>query len=180
MVSICQHRQTIYSGDVPPEDLIVDFVNTLDVSTAEDALDGNGGWPSALGNATAWTRRDREDVRRLREALRAELLAHHEGGTDVDAARAIDEVVARHPLVMSAAESPRLRSTSVGAGELVASIVDALLTLPHQGRWQRLRVCPAHDCLEAFYDSSRGGTRRWCSMGVCGNRSKVSTYRRRR
>ncbi|WIB37118.1 CGNR zinc finger domain-containing protein [Curtobacterium sp. MCJR17_043] len=31
-----------------------------------------------------------------------------------------------------------------------------------------------------FYDSSRGGTRRWCSMQRCGNRAKVRAHRARR
>ena len=75
--------------------------------------------------------------------------------------------------------SVRLTAGRPGAGEVVASVVDAMLTLVHVEQWTRVRVCPADDCLEAFYDSSRGGTRRWCAMGVCGNRSKVKAYRDR-
>ena len=30
-----------------------------------------------------------------------------------------------------------------------------------------------------FYDTSKKGTRRWCSMQLCGNRLKVAAYARR-
>jgi predicted RNA-binding Zn ribbon-like protein len=48
-----------------------------------------------------------------------------------------------------------------------------------EGTWERLKVCPAHDCLWAFYDSSRNRSGHWCSMKVCGNRAKARSYRER-
>lgn len=40
----------------------------------------------------------------------------------------------------------------------------------------RIRAC-AHDaCVLHFFDTSRNGTRRWCSMAVCGNRAKASRH----
>ena len=148
---------------------IVEFVNTLNVETAEDSLDD----PS-------WTASERRDLRRLREALRAELLAHHDDRSDERAGQVIDEVVSRYALGTNSADGTvRLVSNRAGAGAIVARVVDAMLALLHVGQWMRVRACPADDCREAFYDSSRGGTRRWCDMGVCGNRSKVRTYRDR-
>jgi predicted RNA-binding Zn ribbon-like protein len=47
-------------------------------------------------------------------------------------------------------------------------------------RAARLSRCSAPDCRLLFYDSSRGGTRRWCSMQRCGNRAKVRAHRARR
>lgn len=44
----------------------------------------------------------------------------------------------------------------------------------------RVRECAREDCALLFVDKSRPGTRRWCSMGGCGNRAKTSAYRRRR
>jgi predicted RNA-binding Zn ribbon-like protein len=43
----------------------------------------------------------------------------------------------------------------------------------------RLRVCEGHDCRAVFLDMSRPGTRRWCSMGTCGNRAKKQALRDR-
>ena len=44
----------------------------------------------------------------------------------------------------------------------------------------RLRECGADDCQLVFLDTSRPGTRRWCSMERCGNRHKVRALRSRR
>ncbi|MGH3517045.1 MAG: CGNR zinc finger domain-containing protein [Haloechinothrix sp.] len=47
------------------------------------------------------------------------------------------------------------------------------------GRAPRLRECQAEDCYLLFFDTSRPGSRRWCSMRRCGNRHKVQTFRAR-
>lgn len=47
------------------------------------------------------------------------------------------------------------------------------------GPVHRLRECAAEDCSLLFFDSSRPGSRRWCSMRRCGNRVKVKAYRGR-
>jgi predicted RNA-binding Zn ribbon-like protein len=43
----------------------------------------------------------------------------------------------------------------------------------------RLRACANPDCRWVFYDGTRNGTRRWCTMAVCGNRAKLRRYRQR-
>lgn len=43
----------------------------------------------------------------------------------------------------------------------------------------RLRHCAADDCGLVFFDVSRAGSRRWCSMQKCGNRAKVRAHRAR-
>jgi predicted RNA-binding Zn ribbon-like protein len=40
----------------------------------------------------------------------------------------------------------------------------------------RLRTCGNPRCRWVFHDGTRSGTRRWCSMAVCGNRAKVRRY----
>ncbi len=40
----------------------------------------------------------------------------------------------------------------------------------------RIRECDAPDCNWLFLDHSRGGRRRWCDMGTCGNRAKARRY----
>jgi predicted RNA-binding Zn ribbon-like protein len=44
----------------------------------------------------------------------------------------------------------------------------------------RLRTCQNTGCRWVFHDGTRSGTRRWCSMAVCGNRAKLRRYRHRR
>jgi predicted RNA-binding Zn ribbon-like protein len=43
----------------------------------------------------------------------------------------------------------------------------------------RLRICANDDCRMPFFDSSRTGRRRWCTMQVCGNRAKAARHRAR-
>ena len=40
----------------------------------------------------------------------------------------------------------------------------------------RVRECAAPDCSWLFFDTSRGGRRKWCDMGTCGNRAKARRY----
>jgi predicted RNA-binding Zn ribbon-like protein len=43
----------------------------------------------------------------------------------------------------------------------------------------RVRNCADPTCRALFYDGSRPGSRRWCSMDACGNRAKKATLRAR-
>jgi predicted RNA-binding Zn ribbon-like protein len=41
----------------------------------------------------------------------------------------------------------------------------------------RVRMCESPDgCGWLFYDETRNGTRRWCSMKDCGNRAKARRH----
>lgn len=40
----------------------------------------------------------------------------------------------------------------------------------------RIRKCASETCVLHFHDTSRNGTRRWCSMAACGNRAKASRH----
>jgi len=79
----------------------------------------------------------------------------------------------------------RLRLTTQGPGETAEfgdpswgpawlaarNYLELLGTAP-----DRIRHC-AHDaCILHFFDTSRNGTRRWCSMAACGNRAKASRH----
>ena len=41
----------------------------------------------------------------------------------------------------------------------------------------RIHPCSAEDCSVIYLDTSRAGSRRWCSMQRCGNRAKVRKHR---
>jgi predicted RNA-binding Zn ribbon-like protein len=45
---------------------------------------------------------------------------------------------------------------------------------------ERVRKCANPDCVHWFLDTTRSGTRRWCTMSVCGNRNKARRHYRRR
>lgn len=45
--------------------------------------------------------------------------------------------------------------------------------------YSAIRKCENPRCILFFYDTSKNHTRRWCSMGLCGNRAKVAAFRER-
>jgi predicted RNA-binding Zn ribbon-like protein len=52
--------------------------------------------------------------------------------------------------------------------------------LIQEGPGAPVRKCASPTCVLYFYDASRTGRRRWCSMAACGNRTKVAAHARRR
>lgn len=60
-------------------------------------------------------------------------------------------------------------------GRLVVIVADAQT----DGTWTRLKVCASDTCRWAFYDTSRAGNGKWCSMRLCGNRAKQEAWRSR-
>lgn len=61
--------------------------------------------------------------------------------------------------------------------DLVALDLNRLLT---SGRISRVRQCPGcDDCGWLFLDTSRNGTRQWCSMEGCGSRAKMRRHYQR-
>jgi predicted RNA-binding Zn ribbon-like protein len=43
----------------------------------------------------------------------------------------------------------------------------------------RIKVCPGQGCQWLFLDHTKNRSRRWCSMALCGNLSKIRAYRLR-
>jgi predicted RNA-binding Zn ribbon-like protein len=62
--------------------------------------------------------------------------------------------------------------------DLWAPIIDATADLLSETEPSRLRKCES--CVIHFFDTSKKGSRRWCSMNICGNKLKVAAYQRRK
>jgi predicted RNA-binding Zn ribbon-like protein len=61
-------------------------------------------------------------------------------------------------------------------------IVESAAALLTSGDLERVRVCglfESHECSWLFIDSTRAGTRRWCSMKDCGNVAKARRHHAR-
>jgi len=65
-----------------------------------------------------------------------------------------------------------------GLDWLLAAVARSGAEIVAEGARARLRVCANPGCGMFFYDNSRTRRRRWCSMAVCGNRSKVAAFAR--
>jgi predicted RNA-binding Zn ribbon-like protein len=57
-------------------------------------------------------------------------------------------------------------------------IFDGAADLLSEPEIDRIRQCEA--CVVHFFDTSKKGSRRWCSMNICGNKLKVAAYQRRK
>jgi predicted RNA-binding Zn ribbon-like protein len=62
---------------------------------------------------------------------------------------------------------------------LLAAIARSGAELVASGSRSVVRRCSNPSCQLLFYDDSRTHRRRWCSMALCGNRSKVAAFARR-
>jgi predicted RNA-binding Zn ribbon-like protein len=133
---------------------------------------------------SARARRTLEAALGLRERLRKEVVAWEAGGpihrSFIDE---LNQLIAEHPM------GSRLRATPGGLAreqwfdpaqpeDLLGPLADAAASLFVGVSRDRVRKCG--NCLLHFHDTSKKGTRRWCSMQLCGNRLKVASYAARR
>ncbi|WP_206003408.1 MULTISPECIES: CGNR zinc finger domain-containing protein [unclassified Rhodococcus (in: high G+C Gram-positive bacteria)] len=115
-------------------------------------------------------------AKELREVLwrTANRSADGDGPAAADSA-ALDAAAAR-PDIAPQLRPPGVVTPVTGSQVLSTLARDAigLLTGPYA---ERIKRCAADDCAIVFADTSRAGTRRWCSMARCGNRDKVRAHR---
>jgi predicted RNA-binding Zn ribbon-like protein len=123
-------------------------------------------------------------MRELREKLRKEVLAWERGATvNRKMITELNHLMAEHPMLT------RLKATgSVPTAELwfdarrpedlFAPVANSAAMLFAELDRSRVRQCG--QCVLHFYDTSKKGIRRWCSMQLCGNRLKVAAYAARR
>ncbi len=176
--------------DVVPAELglVRAFANTLDVEDGTDAIADErvlAEWLGERGLLPAdgfVTTADVAIAKELRDALRAVLRGHHQGGEDAAALTRLDAIAGRLPLRVAfpSQHAPELAAAGSGVPAALAGILAAVATAAAQGTWERLKICPAEDCQWVFYDQSKNRSRRWCAMRVCGNREKTRSYRTRR
>lgn len=167
--------------------LVEAFLNTVDLEGGGDDFDT----PEALA---AWLRRhgllggdatlDEQDHDRaltFREALRELLLANHDGiDAPAEALAVLQREAGALPLTIDLDGEPvRLRPTGAGIDRVIGVLLAVVFHAMHDGTWSRMKACRSDTCRWAFYDASRNRSGKWCSMAVCGNRTKVANYRQR-
>lgn len=168
--------------DGQPMELLGDFAALLRWFQAAGLLEPRevAGLDRQWGQS-ARARHNLEDLLRLRERLRKVVLAWEEGRTVQDST--IDELnrlMAAYPM--------RARLTKRNGKEPVTELYfkpqspeDLFAPLAHAAAMlfadtNRDRVRKCDQCVLHFVDTSKKGTRRWCSMQLCGNRLKVAAY----
>jgi predicted RNA-binding Zn ribbon-like protein len=126
------------------------------------------------------TRASVKRVLELRETLRQLLIANNEQRTEPGAAETLRQVADRARLTLELDKHGRLALAPRAGG--VDGALGRILGVVHEGMaegtWHRLKAC--RECAWAYYDYSKNRSATWCSMAICGNRTKTRAYRRRR
>ncbi|MFJ3716626.1 CGNR zinc finger domain-containing protein [Streptomyces sp. NPDC090057] len=152
---------TRWNRDGAPQDLL-DGTDGLAVWLADNGLDGEHPADEHV----------LRHLRQAREALGAAVDGSlEEGAPLVDAVLAHGRIRARLT-GEGAFEEPEFADASWAPAWLAArDYLDLLDRAP-----DRIRRCAHEACVLHFFDTSRNGTRRWCSMASCGNRAKASRH----
>jgi predicted RNA-binding Zn ribbon-like protein len=162
-------------------ELLQRFVNTHNHEFPADwDRIGNG------AKATAWLREkgliepeaDVSDggaarLRALREAVRKLMVANRGGAPDPAALAVIRGAESSVSVAIDDAGVTSLESRHPEAA-LLAILHEAQL----RGDWPRMKAC--RQCEYAFFDRSKNRSATWCSMAICGNRTKNRAYYRRK
>jgi predicted RNA-binding Zn ribbon-like protein len=168
-------------------ELVRTFVNTLDVEDGVDELADPAAlerWLRAHDLLRGGPRPGDEEVvtaRRLREAIRILLLGNNGVSVRKEAALVLNRTAERAGLALlfDADGNARVEPAATGVDGALGRVLAVVAEAMADGTWTRLKACRADDCRWAFYDHARNRSRHWCSMAVCGNRTKARTYRRR-
>jgi predicted RNA-binding Zn ribbon-like protein len=158
--------------------LVQRFVNTVDAEHHREMIHSPEALRTILADLGLLSRRapvgihDLEAAFHLRDGLRALALANNGVPTDVQ----LEAELRVHVDDATAALEP-LHGDVEGA---LAELLGIVYTARADGTWSRLKACRRDVCHWLFYDHSRNRSGVWCSMAVCGNRTKTRAYRARR
>ncbi len=161
------------------EPLALDLLNTqwLTTGTPVDLLATQAGteaWLAARRTAATAAPGTRQALVQARQAIRDVLCG--QGGA---AARDRLNTVLGHgrlrlslgpdmsPQQALEVDDPAWRPAVMAAANLLELLAEAP---------GRIRRCQHPACVLWFYDTTRNGTRRWCSMAGCGNRAKAQRH----
>ncbi|WP_051978781.1 CGNR zinc finger domain-containing protein [Edaphobacter aggregans] len=162
-----------------------------DVRALERWLIASGTVTSAKAKATVRSWRNSteaaaflEQLIAFREKLREAVLRIESGSTPSDAfITEVNSLCLRYPFpaLLHKRDGKVIRETTFELRkptDLWAPIVDATADLLAETESSRIRKCES--CVVHFFDTSKKGSRRWCSMNICGNKLKVAAYQRRK
>lgn len=173
--------------------LCLDYIRTLRYRGSANVIEELAGpddladWVAQCGPCDAVSRdtptsTDIAEARAFREAVYELIEAARDPGGVTTCSRAARELINRmaaHPVpTPSLAPSGHLHwRTDDPVTATLALIAQDALDLVTSPAISRVHKCAGPTCGALFSDNSRPGTRRWCSMGICGNQAKKETLR---
>jgi predicted RNA-binding Zn ribbon-like protein len=134
------------------------------------------------GTPIAWTTELLDAIKALRMALRT--LATHvveQQSVEEEELRPINAILALgYPALERTGQGAIkavLRLRDPGQGSALAPIARSALQLFTESDWRRLHQCKHDRCIVFFYDTTKSGTRRWCSPGCMNRARSIQHYR---
>ena len=120
----------------------------------------------------------------FRERLREAVMRIENGSSPTDAFLGeVNSLLLQHPRHTSlhkrdgtVVQEPLFEPSK--PSDLWEPIIVATADLLAETESSRIRKCES--CVVHFFDTSKKGSRRWCSMNICGNKLKVAAYQRRK
>lgn len=167
--------------DGKPIELLPDFaaflrwLQAVDLVNTEQAALLKRQW-----QGTAEAQKATDTIKDLREKWREDVLAWQEGrAIRSRTLNDLNTLMTKHPMLTKLTRSRKAYSTKLWfevrePADLLAPLAHSAATLLATGDPNRVRKCA--NCVLHFHDTSKKGTRRWCSMQLCGNRFKVAAY----
>ena len=118
----------------------------------------------------------------VREGLRALLFVNNGADPNQEAIERLNHALNRPGLEVRFEPTgpPTLVSPRDGFDAALTSLASIVAASQTDGSWSRLKACRGLHCGWAFYDHSRNQSGNWCSMSLCGSRTKAREYRRRK
>lgn len=168
---------TIHDWTVPqPRDYLADFADALRFGTAASMISVFEARRLRMVTSTLELRRLRELRARLERILRAQVAGKAPLAADLSAlARDASDAAGATVLRRAAHRLERyLDPEAAGSALLRWRLVEAAIALLTSPELSRLKTCPS--CGWFFLDSSKNGSRRWCSMTTCGSNAKARRY----
>jgi predicted RNA-binding Zn ribbon-like protein len=156
-----------------PLRLVQRLVNTVDFERDRD-------WLADLlvAEGVQASAAELDQARKVREAIRELLYANNRQATEGDPHGVLRRAADRAGFTLDL-EAPALAPLAAGVDGLLGRVLAVAYGAMVDGSWSRLKACRNHGCRWAFYDYSRNRSASWCSMQLCGNRTKTRAYRRR-
>jgi len=171
---------TLSNEELTWERLIL-FLETTRIVSAERGAQLLGLPQSDLQAAEALLSKARRVGLALRRAFAAMLRKQRIAGEWVEPINEILRITEGHDELVSQEGVWELEfiAREGGLDWLLAAVARSGAEIIAEGARAPLRLCANPHCGLLFYDKSRTHRRRWCSMAVCGNRSKVATFARK-
>jgi predicted RNA-binding Zn ribbon-like protein len=169
-----------------PLRLVQAFVNTVDIENGVEELTDASALREVLVRVGALSRAasplaedEVEKAIEFREALRRLLLVNAGEEADAEGLAVLERASASARLSIRFERDSRatLVPSAGGLDGAIGRILAVVYTSMANGTWPRLKACPRDVCGWIFYDRSRNSASRWCSMSVCGNRTKLRRFR---